>query len=1046
MLPLLIDNQSQYLLETLKSLITPKSAIKVQTGSITAYSLHALCFKLGKFKSLEILLEKETDDNIFEAETDIPARNNLNAYFKYKKLVDIPTNISIKQGFCGSNVILIENENTKQGFLLPTPHMNLQLLGKLTSPQIQLITPLPENYAEQLTTYFDNTFDQALSMKENIRNAFEKAITTITPVNQYQLVLNNIFHENSRALDVDKLEQSGFTKSKIWSMLYDFQKDAVIGAIDKIEKYNGCIIADSVGLGKTFEALAVMKYYQQRQANILVLCPKRLHENWNVFKSNDTRNILLADRFNYKLLFHTDLNRDSGMSTEHQLDTFIWENFDLIVIDESHNFRNNPPTKTHRTRYERLMDDVLKKGIKTKVLMLSATPVNNKLKDLKNQLYFITEEDDRGLRKAGIESINEVLRKTQGQLNKWLDVNVNRDELIDRLDGRYFKILDLLTIARSRKHIQKYYNTDAIGKFPTRLKPQNEYAEIDNRGEFPDIGTINNEILRLNLANYNPTKYIRNEKKAEYAAKYDYQTSAGSLFKQASREESLVNLMRVNFLKRLESSIASFQITMNNVLKQVVRIISQIENFQQNREELIIDFDIDDEYSAEDISPDLIIGEKVQILIQDMDLIRFKDELVQDKLALQEIIKSSKHVTPSRDAKLDKLKEAITHKLHNPLNPNNKKVIVFTAYADTATYLYRQIADWANSTFGIYSALVTGGGSQNKTNFPDATNKFNEILINFSPISKKRDQLPIDVSGEIDILIATDCISEGQNLQDCDFLVNYDIHWNPVRIVQRFGRIDRLGSTNDQIQLVNFWPNLDLNAYINLINRVKSRMEILDMSATGDENLIKTDAVNGELDYRTRQLKQLKERIVDLEDLQGGISIADLTFNDFKADLDHLSPTEYKVLQQQRTGFYSVLESSFDEFKPGVIFCIKDTTPSQELMESNAIYPYYLVYVKNDGSVLFDPRRPKKVLDALRSLCLDTAQDSIELFAEFEKDCKNGKNLKTYKKLFDVAIKTIKGTEDTTAIDSLANAHSVGIGGATATDNAYELINYFVVQ
>jgi ERCC4-related helicase len=1043
---MLIDNQSTYFLETIKNIVKPTSKIKVQAGRITAYSLYSLCFELGKYHSLDILLQNEELDYLFVASSDIPARNGLNAHFIFNKLVSLPENINIKKGFCGSNTILIQNENEVFGFLLPSSDLDLQLLGTLPSLHMQIITPLPQNYTEQISTFFYNKFEESLSIKKEIQEQFENATITSIPSSQYNLVLNNIFNDGSRALEYDKLEQSGFTKSKIWSMLYDFQKDAALGAIDKIEKYNGCIIADSVGLGKTFEALAVIKYYQQRQANILVLCPKRLFENWNVFKGNDTRNILLEDRFNYKLLFHTDLSRGTGMSNEHSLDTFIWENFDLIVIDESHNFRNNNPSRTHRTRYQCLMEDVLKRGIKTKVLMLSATPVNNKLKDLKNQLYFITEEDDRGLRKAGIESINEVLRKTQTELNRWLGADVNRDDLIDRLDGRYFKILDLLTIARSRKHIQKYYNTAAIGKFPTRLKPQNEYAEIDNAGEFPDIGSINNEILRLNLANYNPSKYILNDKKEEYAEKYDYQMTSGSFFRQESREESLVNLMRVNFLKRLESSIASFQITIDNVLNQVNSIIYKIEHFQRNREELIVDFEISDEFSAEDISPDLIIGEKVQILIQDLDLIRYKDELVQDRESLQKIIKEAKKVTPIRDAKLDKLKDVISGKLEKPLNPNNKKVIIFTAYADTAVYLYKQIANWVQSDFGLYSALVTGGGTKNKTNFPESTNKFNEILINFSPVSKKRDQLPIDVTGEIDILIATDCISEGQNLQDCDFLINYDIHWNPVRIVQRFGRIDRLGSTNDQIQLVNFWPNLDLNGYINLINRVKSRMEILDMSATGDENLINTDAVNGELDYRTRQLKQLKERVVDLEDLQGGISIADLTFNDFKADLDHLSPTEYKALQMQRSGFYSILKSSFDEFKPGVIFCIKDSTPSDELMESNAIYPYYLVYVQNNGNILFDARKPKKVLDALRSLCLDTAQDTEVLIEEFETTTKNGQNLEQYIELFNVAIKSIKGAKDSTAIDSLANPLSVGIGGLHATDSAYELINYFIVK
>lgn len=1043
----MIDNISTTFINTLKNNISQKSNVFIQCNQISFLAMAELINELEAFNHIQILIgnEEGTMSSLGNIESDYQLRSDLQSILKANNLLSYPKNkIEYKKGFFGVNSIIIENDQDVKAFIYTHETLNSQVLG-LTPSQFPMITT--ELFKEQATTYlnlFKTTYKQAEPIRQ-IEELVSLNIEQSIPKSQYLYSLGHLFDDYERIENYENLERTGFFNSKIWNLLYNFQKDAVLGAIDKIEKYGGCIIADSVGLGKTFEALGVIKYYQNKNKDVLVLSPKRLYENWNVYRHNDRRNILAEDRLNYDLLFHTDLSRYKGESNGIDLENYYWENVDLIVIDESHNFRNNNPSKHHVTRYERLMQDIIKKGVKTKVLMLSATPVNNKLKDLKNQLYFITEEDDQGLAYTGISSINQVLRKTQKEFNEWLSKpERSREELINELDGRYFKLLDMLTIARSRKHIQKYYDTSAIGQFPKRLDPINLHPDFDTKDEFPDIGYINNEILRLTMAQYNPTKYIMPNKRELYSQKYDYQLKGGSVFRQETREESLIGLMRVNFLKRLESSIYSYRTTMNRVQENIKILIDQIDSFHQSGYSSN-DFSILDDFDVDSIDPEQFIGDNVKVLLQDMDLIQFKQDLQYDLQVIQSILIAANEIDVSRDEKLQTLKEEIRKKVNQPINDNNKKVLVFSAFADTATYLYEHIAHWAKEELGIYTGLVTGGSANNKTNLPKCTNEFNNIIVNFSPKSKLRASKENALEKEIDILIGTDCISEGQNLQDCDYLINYDIHWNPVRIVQRFGRIDRIGSTNREIQLVNFWPNVDLNAYIDLIERVKGRMTILDVSATGDEDVINTDAVNGELAYRVQQMQKMQSQVLDLEDLQGdSISIADFTFNDFKVDLDHLTPSDKEMLKKIIPGFPGIARNN-NPNESGVVFCLKHLKENEHYIANNPLYPYCLIFVSHNNEIIYNVKQCKNTLDVLRSSSMMGGYNAKEFRDGFVKRLSNKNKQAELQQLWQTAIESIKGNADLSVVDSIFQPGET-ITPLASVDQEFALVNYFVIN
>jgi len=836
-------------------------------------------------------------------------------------------------------------------------------------------------------------------------------------------------------------------------MLYRFQRDGVIGAIDKLERFGGCIIADSVGLGKTFEALAVIKYYELRNDRVLVLAPKRLRENWTLYHLNDRRNPLVADRLNFDVLNHTDLSRARGLSGDIDLAHVNWGNYDLVVIDESHNFRNNPATTERETRYSRLMQRVVREGVRTRVLMLSATPVNNRLADLRNQIAFATEGRDDGLRGHGVESIQTTTRLAQGQFKRWLDLPDKRrtpEALVDMLGFDYFRLLDLLTIARSRQHVVRYYGTSETGSFPIRLPPENVKTDIDLADRLLSIREINDEIRRLTLASYAPLRYVLPQRREAYAEKYRTRVREGaSYFDQVDREESLIHLLRANVLKRMESSIHSFAETIGRLMEGVDGLLERIEAHEReavHESPTIEDLDIDDP-----LFESLSVGRKVRVLLSDVDRLRWRQDLREDRERLARLLDATRRVGPDRDAKLAALKARIERKLAEPINDGNRKILVFTAFADTAHYLYRQIAPWVQASLGLHVAVVTGSGT-NRSTLPGLRSDMAAILTAFSPRSKGRPE-DLEEEGELDIIIATDCISEGQNLQDCDTLINYDIHWNPVRIVQRFGRIDRLGSVNHHIQLVNFWPNLALEEYINLEQRVSGRMVLLDVSATGEENIIERhsgDPMN-DLEYRRRQLLKLQEEVIDLEDLSGGVSITDLTLTDFRLDLARALQRDRDRLERVPLGIHAVVDGSrgdIDAVPPGIIFCLRaETERSRRALPSG--YPlsaHCLVHVGEEGTVLLALTHAKAVLDRLRLLCGEAHLPDPKAWSHHDQRTGEGRDMRRARQQLAAAVASIVGLEEERAVASLFTPGGThALAGEFAGSDDFEVVAFVVV-
>lgn len=1052
----IINNQDIILKDELTRLIGEESMVQISCSHFTSFALFDLMDVLQKAKSIQILInlesEAEGDFSFIQSDSERQLNFELNRKYKINQVIGLIENkIQIRKGHLGNqHVILVTNGEESTCFALTPLNLDSVSLGSVSSEDSLFINSFSDT-GSQYGKLFNYAWDNSKSiLNDAVVSRLETGAKNWPGETIYKYCIREIFHYSTISERADqKLQKVGFKDSKIWSLLFNFQKDAVIGAIEKIETYGGCIIADSVGLGKTFEALAVMKYYQLRNDRILVLAPKKLRENWTIYQLNDKRNILAQDRFNYDVLNHTDLSREKGKSGDIDLEMINWGNYDLVVIDESHNFRNNP-NRRGMTRYKRLMQDVIRSNIRTKVLMLSATPVNNRMNDLKNQVAFITEGDDHAFSSYGIDSITQVMKDAQRRFTNWFrdgdPDNLDVNELLLQLDGSYFRILDMLTIARSRKHIEKYYDTADIGKFPERLMPITVYPEIDTKNQFKDIGQIYDEISTLTLAAYTPLGYVRADKRDYYEQKYDMTTHTGSVFKQVDREQSLIYLMRVNLLKRLESSIHSFQLTTGKLIEFVDANLKQLELHQSGEIDLdlnITDIDLDDTELE-----DLLVGGKTKVLIQDIDVIRWKQDLKHDKSILSNLMASIQLIDVERDAKLLKLKQLIEDKISNPINDENKKVIIFTAFADTAIYLHKELIDWLKNEKGLYCALVTGAGD-NKTNMPGCRADLSSILTNFSPIAKKRKEIFPNEINEIDVLFCTDCISEGQNLQDCDYLINYDIHWNPVRIIQRFGRIDRIGSTNKSIQLVNFFPSMELDSFIDLVARVQGRMVMLDVSATGEDNIIsKNSREMQDLDYRKRQLKQLQNQVIDLEDVQGNISITDLTFNDFKIDLEKSSDEEIQELSQVAPSSYAVVKSNLATIKPGVIYCLKDTKNDYaNKLKNNILYPFFLVYLSEDGQDMIKATQTKAALDYFRKLCMGNDKILKNLIEEFEKETKGNKLMDKYKVLLEKAIYEVVDVQEEVGLDSLATPGGTTLFNDTLKkEDKLELIAYLIIK
>lgn len=1074
----IFDNISEIVRDDMADTIKKGSKVSVAAACFSMYAYKELKKQLEGVENFRFIFTSPTfttekaskekrefyiprlnrESSLYGTEFEIKLRNEMTQKSIAKECADwIRRKAVFKSNITGENMqgFMTVDSSAEQVAYMPMAGFTTVDIGcERGNNSYNMTNRMEAPFSTQYMQLFETIWNDRSKMQdvtdvviENISSAYNEN----SPEFIYFMTLHHVFSEFLDDISEDVLpnEATGFKESKIWNLLYDFQRDAVLAIINKLEKYNGCILADSVGLGKTFTALAVVKYYENRNKSVLVLCPKKLAENWNTYKGNYVNNPIVADRLRYDVLFHTDLSRTGGISNGIDLDRLNWGNYDLVVIDESHNFRNGSGTHANTTenRYVKLMEKVICTGVKTKVLMLSATPVNNRFVDLRNQLAIAYEGDSEQIdsKLATKKSIDDIFRQAQKAYNAWCKLEPKdrtTDALLRTLDFDFFEVLDSVTIARSRKHISKYYSTAEIGKFPERLKPISMRPSLTNLKSAINYNQIYEELMKLTLCIYTPSNYIFPSKLDKYM---DLTHNKGINLTQRGREQGIRRLMSINLLKRLESSVFSFNLTLSRIRELITKTIGAINRFEKYG---ISDLDMyeasDHDFDMDDSNTDFFtVGKKVKIDLADMDYRTWREELQADADILELLTLMIADITPEYDTKLQTLFALISKKIEHPINGDNKKILIFSAFSDTAEYLYENVSAFVKKRYGLDTALITGT-VDGKTTVKGLKATLNNVLTCFSPISKSKAVLMPNSTANIDILIATDCISEGQNLQDCDYLVNYDIHWNPVRIIQRFGRIDRIGSKNGYIQLVNFWPDMDLDEYINLKNRVETRMKISIMTATGDDDLINAEE-KGDLEYRKAQLKRLQEEVVDIEDMSEGISIMDLGLNEFRLDLLEYLKT-HPDMERKPRGLHAVVPAT-EELPEGVIFVLRNVNNSVNIDNQNRIHPFYMVYIGREGDVICDYLNPKQLLDDVRLLCRGKSEPIKAVYTKFNEETDDGRNMAEMSELLSMAIDSIIDTKEESDIDSLFSA-----GGTSALMSDisglsdFELICFLVVK
>ena len=1072
------DNITEIARDDMASTIEKGSKVSIAAACISMYAYKELKKQLESVDEFRFIFTSPTfvtekaekqkrefyiprlnrENSLYGTEFELKLRNEMTQRAIAKECAEwIKRKARFKSNTTGENMggfITVENKMNQLAYMPISGFTTVDIGCERGNNSYNMINRFDAPFSMSYIQLFENLWKD----KEKLQDVTDVVVENITtaynensPEFIYFMTLYHVFSEFLDDISEDELpnEATGFKQSKIWNMLYDFQRDAVLAIINKMERYNGCILADSVGLGKTFTALAVIKYYENRNRSVLVLCPKKLAENWNTYKDNYINNPIASDRLNYDVLFHTDLSRAHGFSNGLDLERLNWGNYDLVVIDESHNFRNGAGThaKTQENRYVKLMDKVMRAGVKTKVLMLSATPVNNRFVDLKNQLAIAYEGDSENINKklSTSKTIDEIFKQAQKAFNSWSKLDVAKrttEALLQMLDFDFFELLDSVTIARSRKHIEKYYDTTEIGKFPERKKPISLRPKLTDLNAAINYNEIYEQLIHLSLCVYTPSNYIFPSKMQKYL---DLTHNKGMNLTQTGREEGIRRLMSINLLKRLESSVNSFQLTLQRMKALIEDTITAINRFEKYGNVNINMYEVSDEdFDIDDGNTEYFtVGKKVKIELADMDYKTWRSELIEDAETLELLTLMVADITPEHDYKLQELLRLLDEKIEDPINPDNKKVLVFSAFSDTAEYLYKHVSKHIKNKYGLNTAVITGS-IDGKTTIAGFKATLNNVLTCFSPISKGRNILMPGSNTEIDILIATDCISEGQNLQDCDYLVNYDIHWNPVRIIQRFGRIDRIGSKNEYIQLVNFWPDMDLDEYINLKGRVETRMKISIMTSTGDDDLINPEE-KGDLEYRKQQLKRLQEEVVDIEDMTTGISIMDLGLNEFRLDLlDYVKI--HPDLEQKPKGLHAVVPSR-EDLPEGVIFVLKNINNSVNIDNQNRIHPFYMVYIGMDGEVICDYLNPKKLLDDIRLLCRGKKQPIKKLYQKFNEETDDGKNMGEMSELLSEAINSIINCKEESDIDSLfAEGGTSALLSAVSGLDDFELICFLVIK
>ncbi|MBJ7353925.1 MAG: DEAD/DEAH box helicase family protein [Thermoleophilaceae bacterium] len=1079
----IIDNLNSLLGDDLKNEITPGSKVRIAASTFSIFAFESLRKELEQVGELEFIFtspsfvtEKVTDklrkerreffipaagsgeSSLYGSEFEIRLRNKLTQRAIAKECADwVRRKVRFRSNSTGNPMQQFAVVDDKAAYMplqgFTTADLGYER-GNAVSNMVHRIDDTP--MTSQYIALFDQIWNNPAQL-DDVTDAVVEHIASVyaenSPARIYFLILYNLFAEFLDDINEDVLpnDRTGYQETQVWQSLYNFQRDAATGIINKLETYNGCILADSVGLGKTFTALAVIKYYELRNKSVLVLAPKKLSENWTNYNANLTTNIFASDRFNYDVLAHTDLSRTRGESMGLRLDRINWGNYDLVVIDESHNFRNADYADEKESRYQRLLRRVIREGVKTKVLMLSATPVNNRFNDLKNQLQLAYEGESENLAQHLnlSTSVEKVFSDAQRVFNDWSKLPPEArtaDQILKMLDFDFFELLDSVTIARSRKHIQAFYDTTEIGAFPERLPPVSIRAPLTDLPGVASFNEIFEQIQVLTLAVYTPLAYVFPSRISKYEDLYNVKGgTARSNLGQLGREQGLKKLMTVNLLKRLESSVEAFRLTLGKIEGAVDKTLGRLEAHAGAMPEFDVDFanldlDADDEDDANVEA--LSFGEKIKIDLADIDVESWRRDLWHDRETLRELLEEMQKVTPNHDVKLQRLKQLIEDKAANPINPGNRKALVFSAFADTANYLFRELAPSLGEA-GLESAIVTGGAHAAKTTLGPG-HDFQQVLTLFSPRSKQRHLTMPKETAEIDVLIGTDVISEGQNLQDCDYVVNYDIHWNPVRIIQRFGRVDRIGSTNAQIQLVNFWPDISLDEYIHLKERVENRMVIADLAAVGDDNIL--DPASADAAYRKEQLRKLQDEVIELEDVRAGVSITDLGLNDFRMDLlGYIN--EHGALDTLPKGLHAVVPADPTKgLKPGVIFALRNVDADKNIDRGNRLHPHYLVYLDEAGNVIADHTEVKHLLDVIRAGCRPYDEPVGAVTRVFNAATGEGAEMGKYSELLTAAIRSMIEVTDERDLDSLftdgpTTALSQAIGGV----EDFELIAFLAV-
>lgn len=1069
------DNVKDIVKDDLQKTIKEDSKVSIAASCFSIYAYEELRIELENISELRFLFTSPTftaekickdkrefyiprldrERNLYGSEFEVKLRNELSQKAIARECAEwIRKKVTFKSNITQNHVtgfIHVNDDcvyNPINGFT--TSDIGCDRGNNLCNPVTRLAAPISQDYLR--------IFNELWNDKIKMQDVTQEVIRSISDVYKenspefiYYVTLYNIFNEFLQDVSEDVLpnEATGFKESAIWNKLYNFQKDAVLAIINKLERYNGCILADSVGLGKTYTALAVIKYYESRNKSVLVLCPKKLNDNWITYRSNLLNNPIVKDRFRYDVLYHTDLSRESGSSNGLPLDRINWGNYDFVVIDESHNFRNGGQVSgdddPRQNRYLKLMNKVIRDGVRTKVLMLSATPVNNRFNDLKNQLQLAYEGEPgkiNSLLKIS-NGIDDIFRAAQASFNKWSKLPVEQrttDALLGMLDFDFFEVLDSVTIARSRRHIEKYYNMNDIGKFPTRLKPISRHPPLTSKPNAINYSEIFDLLISLNLRIYTPSVFIHDSQKNKYLDENNFGVKLST-----GREKGLRKLISTNLLKRLESSVYSFRLTIQRIKDIIDETIDKIDKSDRSGNWEFPDLsNMEGDSDLDDQNTELFsVGKKVKIDLRDMDCVSWKVDLVSDSENLEMLLMFIKDITPEYDTKLQTLYSAIEEKINNPINEGNKKILIFSAFSDTAQYLYDNVSQFVKSKFGLHSALITGS-VEGRTTCPKMKTDFNTVLTCFSPISKERELLMPGNQDQIDILIATDCISEGQNLQDCDYLINYDIHWNPVRIIQRFGRIDRIGSRNDFIQLVNFWPDMDLDDYINLKSRVETRMKITILSSTGDDDLINEEE-KGALEYRRKQLKKLQEEVVDMEDMSDSISIMDLGLNEFRLDLLEYQSANGDV-DKVPFGMHAVIPAR-GELKQGVMYVLKNINNGVNIDNKNRLHPFYMVYISKEAEVICNHLQPKKILDFMRLMCKGVKEPCLKLCEEFNRETKDGRKMDKYSALLKQSISSIIHVKEESDLDSFfTSCETSALTNKISGINDFELISFIVVK